>query len=114
MINIVFLGMHGFTNHNCLFCIFIQVELSHTLDDPDAMLSDIHWLPAHRALFLVVNATTLALFHPDNKTVEEVSILRIYSVKKEQTLQIFYTSKENFFILSKTFIFAVVCAIIAL
>ena len=42
--------------------------------DPEVemRLSDIHWLPSHRALFVVVNVNTLALFYPDTKTLEEV------------------------------------------
>ena len=51
--------------------------LEHRLPDEEIQLSDIHWLPSHRALFVVVNVTTLALFHPDSLTLEEVCFFQI-------------------------------------
>lgn len=48
-----------------------QVLLYHELDK-EVYLTNIHYLPACRALSVVINDKVLGLFHPDTKTLEEV------------------------------------------
>ena len=52
----------------------LQVLLYHELS-PDVNISDVHWLPSHRGLFLVINSSVLGVFYPDDKSFEEVSSL---------------------------------------
>ena len=49
--------------------------LYHELDK-EVYLTNIHYLPACRALSVVINDKVLGLFHPDTKTLEEVRELR--------------------------------------
>ena len=45
--------------------------LYHELDK-EVYLTNIHYLPACRALSVVINDKVLGLFHPETKTLEEV------------------------------------------